>query len=70
MGKIKNTGTLEGGDVIWIDKSTVAVGLTYRTNAEGIKQLENILSKINVNLIKVRVVRNFIKRFNGLKLFI
>lgn len=53
LGKIKNTGTLEGGDVIWIDKSTVAVGLTYRTNAEGIKQLENILSKINVNLIKV-----------------
>lgn len=53
LGKIKDKGSLEGGDVIWVDKSTVAVGLTYRTNAEGINQLENILSKIGVNLIKV-----------------
>ena len=29
LGKIKNNGTMEGGDVIWINKSTVAVGLTY-----------------------------------------
>jgi N-dimethylarginine dimethylaminohydrolase len=53
LGKIKNEGTMEGGDVIWINKSTVAAGLTYRTNMEGIKQLENILSEINVTLIKV-----------------
>jgi len=53
LGKIKNNGTLEGGDVIWINKSTVAVGLTYRTNIEGINQLENILSKISIALIKV-----------------
>jgi len=53
LGKIKNNGTMEGGDVIWINKSTVAVGLTYRTNREGINQLENILSKISITLIKV-----------------
>ena len=53
LGKIKNNGTMEGGDVIWINKSTVAVGLTYRTNIEGINQLENILSKISITLIKV-----------------
>jgi arginine deiminase len=53
LGKIKNNGTMEGGDLIWINKSTVAVGLTYRTNIEGINQLENILSKISITLIKV-----------------
>tara|TARA_Y100001936_G_scaffold133397_1_gene130457 strand:+ start:158 stop:1048 length:891 start_codon:yes stop_codon:yes gene_type:complete len=53
LGEIKNKGTMEGGDVIWINKSTVAAGLTYRTNTDGLQQLENILAKINVKLIKV-----------------
>tara|TARA_B100001079_G_scaffold95598_1_gene81957 strand:- start:1118 stop:2002 length:885 start_codon:yes stop_codon:yes gene_type:complete len=43
LGKIESPGTLEGGDVVWIDERTVAVGEGYRTNAEGIRQLESIL---------------------------
>tara|TARA_Y100001970_G_scaffold12816_1_gene14607 strand:+ start:4859 stop:5749 length:891 start_codon:yes stop_codon:yes gene_type:complete len=53
LGEIKDKGTMEGGDVIWINKSTVAAGLTYRTNTDGLQQLEKILAKINVKLIKV-----------------
>ena len=42
-GQIKSPGTLEGGDFIWIDNKNAAVGLGPRTNAEGIRQLKEIL---------------------------
>lgn len=53
LGEIKSPGTLEGGDVAWLDEDTLAVGLTYRTNEEGIKQLKNLLSPHGVNIIVV-----------------
>jgi N-dimethylarginine dimethylaminohydrolase len=34
---------LEGGDVVWFDDRTVAVGRGYRTNAEGIRQFAESL---------------------------
>ena len=42
-GRIDSPGRLEGGDVVWIDDSTVIVGRGYRTNAEGIRQLRALL---------------------------
>jgi len=50
LGQIKSPGTLEGGDVVWIDERTVAVGEGYRTNAEGIRQLKSLL-KNNVDKV-------------------
>ena len=44
LGKITPPGTLEGGDVLWIDEKTVAVGEGYRTNSEGIRQFYELLS--------------------------
>jgi N-dimethylarginine dimethylaminohydrolase len=38
-GAIEAPGSLEGGDVVWFDARTVAVGRGYRTNDEGIRQL-------------------------------
>ena len=43
LGQIKSPGTLEGGDVVWIDERTIAVGEGYRTNAEGIHQFKSLL---------------------------
>ncbi len=43
-GRIEGGGRLEGGDVVFLDERTVAVGEGYRTNAEGIRQLRQILS--------------------------
>jgi len=51
LGKIKVPGTLEGGDVAWLDEKTLAVGHTYRTNKEGIRQLKALLSPIGVEVI-------------------
>ncbi|MGB5302191.1 MAG: arginine deiminase family protein [Gemmatimonadota bacterium] len=43
VGRITGSGRMEGGDVAWIDERNVAVGLGYRTNAEGIRQLRALL---------------------------
>ena len=51
LGEIKSPGTLEGGDVAWLNDSTLAVGHTYRTNYEGIEQLHKLLTPLNVNVI-------------------
>ncbi len=42
-GRITGDGRIEGGDVIWLDEATCAVGQGYRTNAAGIGQLKAIL---------------------------
>jgi N-dimethylarginine dimethylaminohydrolase len=42
-GAIRPPGRLEGGDVVWLDGRTVAVGQGYRTNAEGIRQFRALL---------------------------
>jgi len=44
IGKISPPGKLEGGDIVWIDNRTIAVGVGYRSNLEGIAQLKEILS--------------------------
>src|SRR6059058_4383858 len=42
-GRITGAGTVEGGDVCWIDERTLAVGRGYRTNAAGIEQLRDLV---------------------------
>ena len=53
LGKIKKPGNLEGGDVVWINERSVAVGDGYRSNSEGIKQLKDLLSDLVDNVISV-----------------
>src|SRR5438876_5967691 len=42
-GRITGDGTVEGGDVCWIDERTLAVGRGYRTNDAGIRQLRDLV---------------------------
>jgi len=51
LGTIEAPGTLEGGDVAWLDETTLAVGHTYRTNVEGIRQLRAQLEPHGVKVI-------------------
>ena len=55
LGRIKAPGTLESGDVVWIDEKTIAVGEGYRTNKEGIKQLKHLLSDQVEKVISVPI---------------
>jgi N-dimethylarginine dimethylaminohydrolase len=53
VGEIKYPGIIEGGDIIWINKRTIAVGEGYRTNKEGIQQLKDILGNEIDDIIPV-----------------
>jgi len=53
LGTIKSPGTVEGGDVAWLDEKTLAVGHTYRTNENGIEQLKNLLNPFGIEVITV-----------------
>lgn len=47
--------TAEGGDLLWVDEHTLAVGLGFRTNAEGLRQLEETLGELGVETIPVQL---------------
>ena len=53
LGVITAPGTVEGGDVAWLNEKTLAVGHTYRTNEEGIRQLTNLLAPLGVHVMSV-----------------
>ena len=53
LGIIRKPGTLEGGDVAWINRNTLAVGYSYRTNLSGIRQLAALLKPLGVSIIQV-----------------
>ncbi len=42
-GAVSGEGRIEGGDVVWLDQRTLAVGRGYRTNDEGIRQTRALL---------------------------
>ena len=37
LGTITPPGTTEAGDIVWLDPTTLLIGRSYRTNAEGIQ---------------------------------
>ena len=53
LGYIKSPGKMEGGDIVWLDERTVAIGEGYRTNAEGIRQFKELVKDIVDEVIVV-----------------
>jgi N-dimethylarginine dimethylaminohydrolase len=45
----------EGGDLLWLDRDTLAVGLGFRTNTEGLRQLSEALEPLGVSIIVVQL---------------
>ena len=41
-GEIIGDGKLEGGDLVWLDRQTLLAGVGYRTNLEGVEQLQKL----------------------------
>jgi N-dimethylarginine dimethylaminohydrolase len=54
-GRIVEPGTLEGGDCLWLDERTLAVGRGYRTNSDGIRQLTELLAAQDVAVVQVEL---------------
>ena len=49
--RITGEGRVEGGDTLWLDHDTLAVGLGFRTNAEGVRQLRAALGPLGVTVV-------------------
>ena len=45
----------EGGDLLWVDELTLAAGLGFRTNAEGVRQLSEALAALGVTVLPVEL---------------
>jgi N-dimethylarginine dimethylaminohydrolase len=53
LAALDGKATAEGGDLVWLDHQTLAVGRGYRTNAEGARQLTAILRGLGVETVEV-----------------
>jgi dimethylargininase len=52
---LQGEATAEGGDLLWLDSRTLAAGLGFRTNAEGLRQLRIILGTMGVEVVPVEL---------------
>jgi len=48
--RLHGEATAEGGDMLWLDENTLAVGRGYRTNDEGIRQLQEALHPLGAEV--------------------
>jgi dimethylargininase len=47
-GRLEDPACAEGGDMFWLDPTTLAVGRGYRTNDEGIEALRGLMPGVEV----------------------
>lgn len=50
--RLHDSGTAEGGDIVWLDETTIGVGRGFRTNGEGIRQLRECFGSIGVKVLE------------------
>ena len=50
-GRLEGAARCEGGDTVWLDHDTLAVGRGFRTNAEGVRQLSALLTPLGVTVL-------------------
>ncbi|OLP53208.1 amidinotransferase [Rhizobium rhizosphaerae] len=51
LGRIKSPGTVEGGDCLWLDAETLAVGRGLRTDEDGIAALSELLAPEGIDVL-------------------
>jgi N-dimethylarginine dimethylaminohydrolase len=51
LGRIEAPGTVEGGDCVWVDAKTLAIGRGVRTNEAGIRQITALLGAYGVEVL-------------------
>lgn len=50
---LHDEATAEGGDLLWLDRKSLAVGQGFRTNRAGLGQLQEVLAGLGVGVIPV-----------------
>jgi len=57
VARLEGEQRAEGGDLLWLDERTLAVGQGFRTNAAGLYRLAEILTATGVDVIPVPLPR-------------
>jgi N-dimethylarginine dimethylaminohydrolase len=52
VGRIEAPGTVEAGDLVWLDPTTILAGRGYRTNRRGVEQLRALLQPQGVEVLE------------------
>jgi N-dimethylarginine dimethylaminohydrolase len=52
LGEIRAPGSTEAGDMVWLDATTLLIGLGYRTNSSGIEQMRALLAPHGIEVLK------------------
>jgi len=55
LATLEGEAMAEGGDLLWLDHDTLAVGRGYRTNGEGLRQLTAALRPLGVETLEVQL---------------
>ena len=55
IGAIDGEATAEAGDMVWLDRKTLLVGLGFRTNIAAIEKLAPLLSRLDVKMVPVEL---------------
>jgi len=50
-GRLTGEARAEGGDTVWLDHDTLAVGRGFRTNAEGVRQLRELMAPLGATVV-------------------
>lgn len=51
LGRIEAPGTIEGGDCVWVDAKTLAIGRGVRSNQAGIEQMQALLKPFGIDVL-------------------
>jgi N-dimethylarginine dimethylaminohydrolase len=55
FGVVEGPATAEAGDMVWLDAQTLLAGRGFRTNAEGIQRLSELLRPLGARVIPVEL---------------
>ncbi len=53
--RLYGSATAEGGDILWVDETTLAIGRGFRTNDEGIRQLKEAVTPLGISVVVVEL---------------
>ena len=51
LATLEGDARAEGGDMFWLDERTLAIGLGFRTNAEGVRQIAAALKPLGAEVL-------------------
>lgn len=55
LATLDGAALAEGGDLLWLDEETLAVGIGFRTNVEGLRQLTGALAPHGIRTLPVEL---------------